>query len=182
MSFAFVTTNKGKVKEAEGILGQKLEVFSLDLDEIQSMDLEKIVRQKAIAAFEKVKKPLIVDDVSVEVAAWNGFPGPFVKFLVEAVGPAGAIQMMHGVNERRVVVKASVGLHDGKNVYTFVGEVSGVIAPSPRGSGGYGWDSIFIQDGQSKTYAEMTLEEKNAISHRHAALEKVRAFLVTHPM
>ena len=182
MPFVFVTSNKGKAYEAEAILGRKLEIISVDLDEIQSMDLEKIVRQKAIAAFEKVRKPLMVDDVAVEVAAWHGFPGPFVKFMVVSVGVLGMMHMMEHVKNRRVTVKASVGLHDGKNVYTFLGAVSGTIAPSPTGEKGFGWDSIFIPDGQSKTYAEMTDEEKNAISHRHAVLEKVRTFLETHPI
>src|SRR3990172_9691521 len=80
----FVTSNKDKVDEAQKNLGIPIEIVDIDIDEIQSMDLKKIVKHKALEAYKRVKKPVFVDDVSFEVRAWNGFPGPFIKFLQKA--------------------------------------------------------------------------------------------------
>src|SRR3972149_1427183 len=75
------TTNKGKVEEISEMLKIPLEFAKLELDEIQSMDLEYVARKKAEEAFKILKKPVIVDDVGVYFKAWNKFPGPFVKYI-----------------------------------------------------------------------------------------------------
>jgi len=122
-------------------------------------------------------KPLFVDDVALHIEAWNGFPGPFIKHLLEAVGSEGIVKMMKDETKRGVIAKAAIGFHNGKEVVTFVGEVKGTLAPEPRGEGGWGWDPLFIPNHTNKTYAEMTPEEKNAVSHRRAALEEFKKYL-----
>lgn len=82
----FVTSNRKKAQEAQEILGFPVKIFHAELDEIQEMDIKKIITKKAEAAYKTLKKPLIVDDVGMYVEAWNGFPGPFIKFLQEAGG------------------------------------------------------------------------------------------------
>lgn len=173
----FVTGNEGKIKEAQDILGFPIDVEKLNLDEIQSLNLEEIVTHKALQAFEKIKRPLIVDDVGLYVDAWNGFPGPFIKFLGIAGGNELLVKLMSTDKNRKVIAKAAIGYHDGYQVKTFVGEVKGMITETPRGEGGWGWDPAFIPEHGTKTYAEMDPEEKNKVSHRRAALEKLRAFL-----
>jgi len=78
---------------------------------------------------------------------------------------------------RQLVAKAAIGFHNDKEIFTFMGEVKGTLAVEPRGEGGWGWDPIFIPAHTDKTYAELTAEEKNAISHRRAALEKFKKYL-----
>ncbi len=175
----FVTGNKTKVKEAEAILKIPLKVSEIDLDEIQDLDLEKIAFHKLNQAYEKVKKPLIIDDVSVEVEAWNKFPGPLIKWVLMASnGDAGLLlKMLEGEKNRTATARLAIGYHDGKKARIFYGEVRGKIAQEIRGDNGFGWDPVFIPDGQSKTYAEMSSEEKSKISHRRKGLDKLKEFL-----
>jgi len=173
----FVTSNEGKMKEAEMILDIPIKLFKADLEEIQSLDLEEIVREKAKRAFELVGKPLFVDDVGVYIEAWNGFPGPFVKYLVEAVGTGGIARMVKDETNRKAIVRAAIGFHDGEKITTFIGEVKGTLAERPRGDRGWGWDPMFIPVGSEKTYAELTPEEKNSVSHRRIVLENFKKHL-----
>lgn len=173
----FVTSNEGKIKEAEMILGIPINPVKADLEEIQSLDLQEIVKAKAVKAFELIHKPLFVDDVGLYIEAWNGFPGPFIKYLRDAVGNEGLLGMMKEETNRQLVAKAAIGFHNGKEVLTFTGEVNGTLATEPRGEGGWGWDPVFIPAHTDKTYAELTAEEKNAISHRRIALEKFKKYV-----
>ena len=173
----FVTSNQSKAEEARMILEMPVEIRKADLIEIQSLNLEEIVRDKARQAFEMVGEPVIVDDVGFFLEAWNGFPGPFVKYILDTVGKEGILKMLEGEENRSVVVKAVIGFHDGKEIHTFVGEVRGVVASEARGDNGFGWDSIFIPESSDKTYAQMSLKEKSGISHRRVALEKFKQFL-----
>src|SRR5690242_12054201 len=99
-SLTLVTGNKNKAREAERILNVPLKVVEKELDEIQELDAEKVVLHKLNQAFEIVKSPVIVDDVSFEVAVWNGFPGPLIKWLLHASGGDNAsvmLKMLEGV-------------------------------------------------------------------------------------
>jgi non-canonical purine NTP pyrophosphatase (RdgB/HAM1 family) len=173
----FVTGNKGKMKEAQEILGFPIDIEQLDLDEIQSLDLAEIVTHKAQQAFEKIKRPLIVDDVGLYINAWNGFPGPFIKFLLQSGGNELLVKLLSTDNNRTVIARAAIGYHDGSGVKTFIGDVKGSLAEAPRGNGGWGWDPVFIPEHSTMTYAEMGPEQKNKISHRRAALEKLKMYL-----
>ena len=175
----FVTGNRAKVREAENILKIPLKVSEVDLDEIQDTDLEKIAFHKLNQAYEKIKKPLIVDDVSLEIHEWNGFPGPLIKWLLKAGdGDASVLlKMLEGVKNRSVTARLAIGFHDGKTPRIFYGETKGKIAEEIRGENGFGWDPVFIPDGRDKTYAEMSPDEKNEISHRRKGLDKLKEFL-----
>lgn len=176
----FVTSNRHKAKEAEEILDIKISPVDKDLVEIQSLDLEEIVKKKAKDAFQLIKKPVIVDDVGLYVSAWAGFPGPFIRYVYDAGGNELLLRMLQGEENRGVTAKAAIGFHDGKKAFAFIGEVKGEIAKEPRGKGGWGWDPIFIPEFTRKTYGELAPAEKNSISHRRAALEKFKSFLQTH--
>src|SRR5687767_45809 len=82
----FVTTNENKVREVSDILGLEPKRQNLDLDEIQEMDLLKIIEHKAHQAYAQLKKPVLVEDAGLYLAAWNGFPGPFIKWLATTMG------------------------------------------------------------------------------------------------
>ena len=85
----FVTSNQGKLREAEAVLGRRLQHRGLDLPELQSLDLEQVVRGKAKAAWEHLKQPVLVEDTALELGGLGGFPGPLVRWLLVSVGAAG---------------------------------------------------------------------------------------------
>jgi XTP/dITP diphosphohydrolase len=174
----FATSNKGKIKEVQAILAFPLTIASLDITEIQSLDLEKVAYHKVKEAYKQLKKPVFAEDVGFFIEAWNGFPGPFAKHLHNAVGDEGIIQMMRGQKNRKIIARAVIGYHNGKIIKTFWGERIGTLPVKPKGKKGWGWDAIFIPEGSSRTFAQMGEEAKNKISHRALALAEFKNFLI----
>ena len=173
-----VSGNSAKVAEVERILRIPIERVDKDINEIQSMDPEIITLHKLNEAFKIVSKPVIVDDVSFEVEVWNGFPGPLIKWLLEAKNdPSLMLRMMKGETNRNAIARLFVGFHDGTKSHIFKGEVRGVISQEIRGDNGFGWDKVFIPDGYEQTFAEMPAEIKDSISHRGRALDKLKRYL-----
>lgn len=175
-NLSFVSSNEGKIKEAQKILGFPIDIVKLELDEIQSLNLNNIVIKKAEEAYKKLNKPLLVDDVGLYLNGWSGFPGPFIKFLISKSGNDLLLQMLSSFTDKSAVLKSAIGYHNGKEIMVFIGEVEGDIVES-RGKGGWGFDSIFVPKGYDKTFAQMTEKEKNKISHRFQALVKLKEYL-----
>jgi len=171
----FVTSNLGKLREAEAVLGCKLDHHALEIDELQSLDLEHVVRHKAAEAFRRLDAPVLVEDTSLELAGMGGFPGPLIRWLLTSVGPAGICKLARCFEDRAATVRCVVVASDGAEEVSGVGVVRGTIARSARGRRGFGWDSAFIPEaGDGRTFAEMDEIEKNAISHRRLAFEALR--------
>jgi len=174
----FVTSNDGKLREAEAVLGVSLEHRPLDLAEPQSLDLHEVVRSKAVAAFELLARPVLVEDTGLELLGLRGFPGPLVRWLLASVGPEGICRIVDAFGDRRAVARCIACAADGHGPVLGEGAVLGTIAQSPRGLRGFGWDSTFIPDGgDGRTFAEMDEGEKNAISHRRKAFLALREAL-----
>lgn len=176
----FVTGNNAKAREVERILDIPLKIKSIELDEIQELDLEKVALHKLNQAFKLVKGPVIIDDVSVEIKAWNNFPGPLIKWLLKAGNDGDAsvlLKLLKNETNRSAKARLAVGFHDGKKAYIFIGEVEGSIALKIRGENGFGWDPVFIPDGFDQTFAEMEPKLKDSMSHRGRALAKFSDFL-----
>lgn len=171
----FVTSNKNKLREFEEILGIKLEQIELDLDEIQEVDVERVVEHKAREAYKKTKKPVIVEDTGLYIEEWNGLPGALVKWFERTIGYEKLARMIE--KNRKAYAKTVIGYFNGKEYKNFIGEIKGSIAEKPRGKTGFGWDVIFIPKGHDRTFAEMGGEEKNKISMRRLALEGLKKFL-----
>jgi non-canonical purine NTP pyrophosphatase (RdgB/HAM1 family) len=179
-SLTLVSGNKNKAREIERILNIPLKVVDKELEEIQELDVEKVALHKVNQAYEIVKSPVIVDDVSFEIAAWSGFPGPLIKWLLHASGGDNAsvmLRMLEGVVDRRVIAKLAIGFHDGESAKVFIGECPGTVARQIRGENGFGWDPVFIPDGYEDTFAEMDPKIKDSISHRGKALSQFSDFL-----
>lgn len=176
----FVTTNEHKRREAREILGVKLEAADPDVPEVQALDVAEVAASKARAAYEALGSPahpVIVEDSGLVIGAWNGLPGALTKWFVSSVGNEGILEMLSGAEDRSATAVCAVAVaSDGGGVDVFVGEVAGVVATEPRGEGGFGWDPIFIPEGQELTYAEMG-EAKNRDSHRARAFRGVRRWL-----
>lgn len=173
----FATKNENKLREVNEILGRSLEQISIELFEPQGVKVEDVVREKAKDAFHKTGKFVLVEDTSLEFAAWNGLPGALIKWFLDTVGNEGILKMFSVETNRTAIAKTAVGFFDGAQARVFVGEISGMVPKTIRGTGGFGWDSIFVPDGHEKSFAEMTPTEKNAISMRKLALERMKAEL-----
>jgi len=173
----FLTSNKNKAKEAEAILKRPIKITSKEIKEIQSLDLEEIVYHKVVDAYKAVKKPVFVEDVGIYIEAWNGFPGPFYRYINECGGPNLLLRMMNSEKNRNAASKVVVGFHDGEEIHKFIGEVKGKIANELRGPIKFGWDPVFIPEGYDKTFSELGPDIKNSISARRIALNKFKNFL-----
>ena len=176
----FVTTNEHKRREVQEILGFELERADLDLPEIQAIDPAEVAADKARAAREALGRPglpVLVEDSGLMVDAWDGFPGALTKWLMQSIGNEGLLRMLPPGEDRsaRAVCVVALAQADG-NVLTFRGEVPGTLAQRPRGTGGFGYDPVFIPEWSSMTYAEMG-EGKNEDSHRARAFRAVREWL-----
>jgi len=161
-----VSTNPNKGIEAERILGIPLLRVSITLPEIQAATVEDITRYKVEVARTKGYERLIVEDVSLGFDELGNFPGPYVRWLLEAAGGAGLAAIAYALNNRAARAQCCVGYWNGKQVKTFLGETQGEILVQPRGERHFGWDAWFQPRDSQKTFAEMTDSEKDAVSHR----------------
>ena len=163
-----VTSRPEKALEARR-LGYAVERIDLELPEPQALDPAEIVEAKARAAYAAVSRPVLVEDSGLAVHAWGGFPGALVKWLERSAGLAALARMLDAFPDRSASAVCVVAYFDGKSLRTGAGRAPGSIAAEPRGANGFGWDRLFVPAGDSRTYAEMTAAEKDAISHRRRA-------------
>jgi non-canonical purine NTP pyrophosphatase (RdgB/HAM1 family) len=179
MSLFFITGNQNKFAEVKTILPQ-IELLRIDLPELQEINPKKIIETKLQAAFEHNTGEFIVEDTSLYLDCLNGLPGPFIKWFEKTVGLEGLATITDKMGNNKAMAKVLIGYAKNRNeMYYFEGVLPGTIVP-PRGTNGFGWDSIFQPDGLTKTYAEMTMEEKNQLSMRKVAALKLKEFLDTH--
>ena len=170
-----ITSNIGKIEEINAILGTDHKVSTIEVPEIQSLDLDEVITAKAKAAYEKIKKPVLVTDVSLEIEGLSGLQGPFVKFFLKTLGAEKTVKLVKG--SRRTKVTDAVAVYDGKILKIFKGTVWGKVVPKSRGTSGFGFDFVFVPDGYRQTYAQMPSAVKNKISHRAMALKKLKDYL-----
>lgn len=163
-----VTGNPNKLKELQSIFPSELALGSvkLDLDEIQSLDPHEIARHKLRQAYEILRQPVIVEDVSAGLESMGGLPGPFVKFFQQVMGSDALYRL--GGEGTRVKIICTMGYFDGKKEIIVDGIVEGTLT-EPGGEGGFGFDVCVIPDGFAQTFAEMDDDLKNRQSHRYRA-------------
>lgn len=154
MKVVFVTGNQNKADYLSKLIGLELDYQKINLDEIQSLDLKEIVKHKVIQAYEKIKKPVLVEDVSLEFKALGQLPGPFIKFFIEQMRGEDLCRLVDG-KDRDAVAKCVFGYYDGQEIKLFQGSLTGKIANKPAGENGFGWDKIFIPEGYEITRAQM---------------------------
>ena len=149
----------------------------LDLPEIQSLDYLEIVKQKAIAAYQEIQSPVLVEDTSLTFCALGKLPGTLIKWFLTELGKEGLCKILDSYSDRSAIAQACFCLYDGKKFELFVGQVRGTIASEPRGDQDFGWGPIFIPAGCIKTWGEMSTSEQDATAVRKLALEKLGAYL-----
>jgi XTP/dITP diphosphohydrolase len=187
-SLFFGTGNAKKLKEIREILGDRFTIKSftdlpspLEVEETEST-LEGNAALKAQAFFDCVGIPCISDDTGLEVEALDGAPGVFSARYAGPEGDAQAnmaklLHEMAGLSIRKAKFRTVIAYYDGKKMSFFEGELKGSIGHEPRGTNGFGYDPVFLPEGENRTLAEFTAEEKNAISHRGRALNQFVGFL-----
>jgi len=174
IKLSIVTENRGKGLEALKILessGVEAEILTMKKQEIQSDSLEEIALYSARIAYLNIKKPLVVDDSGLFIDSLKGFPGPYSSYVYKKIGVQGILKLMERIEDRRACFKTALAAIIPPLEKVYVGETCGVIADKPRGDMGFGFDPIFIPEGSTRTYAEMSIEEKNRYSHRSKAYQ-----------
>jgi XTP/dITP diphosphohydrolase len=178
MELTLVTSNKNKFGETREIAqdyGIDLKYEAVDIPEIRGT-LEEIVQDKARRSFEAVGRPVLVDDSGFFLNAWRGFPGPFSAFALERLGCEGILSLMEDVKDRSAEFRCAAAYYDGKDLRVRLGIVHGRVTEEQRGSGGFGYDPIFIPDGHHRTFAE-DFRFKMRVSHRRRAFRELFAAL-----
>jgi len=171
---AFVTTNQGKFREVAAILGDagvKIVHEDRSYPEIQTDRLEKVVRFAATVLDDQIKGDYLIDDSGLFIEAFGGFPGVYSSYVYKRLGCAGILKLLEGSKSRAAAFETVFLLRRGGEHEVFHGECRGTIALAEKGPGGFGFDPIFIPEGATKTFAEMTLVEKNRVSHRARAVD-----------
>lgn len=172
----FVTGNPGKVGEFKTLIPE-IQQLELDLDEIQSLDPKVVIQHKLEQAARHHSGALIVEDTNLSIDCLGGLPGTFIRWFEKAVGLEGIAKMATTYPDRSATARATIGYRDQKgDSRYFVGEIRGTVV-TPRGTAGFGWDSIFVPDGYQQTFAELGPEIKNRISMRRRAIERLKTFL-----
>uniref|UniRef100_A0A915I328 Inosine triphosphate pyrophosphatase n=1 Tax=Romanomermis culicivorax TaxID=13658 RepID=A0A915I328_ROMCU len=156
-----------------------VESLDIDLPEYQG-DPDHVVVEKCLAAYNIVKKPVLVEDTCLCFNAMNGLPGPYIKWFLKSLKPEGLHKMLSAFADKSAYALCTFAYFDGQNgrggesgVKLFKGRTDGRIV-EPRGQRNFGWDPCFQPDGFDSTYAEMDQETKNKISHRAKALDALK--------
>ena len=169
----FVSSNENKFQETERMLsnfGMQINFFKTTLEEIQSNDLNDIAEQKAINAYEIVKKPIIIEDDGLFIDSLNGFPGPYSSYVYDTIGNKGIMNLLENCETRDAKFVSIIAYYSTEHgVKLFESSIPGKIS-SVIEKGGWGYDPIFIPNGESKTYANVS--DKDKFSHRAASLTK----------
>ncbi|KAJ7248878.1 inosine triphosphate pyrophosphatase-like protein [Mycena haematopus] len=179
-SLIFVTGNPNKLKEVKAILSAggrpiEIETQSLDIPEIQGTTQEVAIA-KCRRAAELLGRPCITEDTALCFEALKGLPGPYIKYFLAALGHEGLNALSLPSKAAWALCTFAYSAGPGADPILFEGRTDGSIVPA-RGPDIFGWDAVFEPSGTGLTYAEMPSDQKNKISHRYKALEKLREFL-----
>jgi len=154
-------------------------IFALTVPEVQGTT-EEVAMEKCRRAAELLQGPCITEDTALCFKALNGLPGVYIKHFLTELGLDGLNKLLQGfpTTEAWALCTFAYSAGPGSEPILFQGRVDGKIVP-PRGAERFGWNPIFEVEHTGKTFAEMTEEEKNSISHRYRSLEKLTAYLRT---
>ena len=188
MTLCFATNNGHKIQEVSAVLGKEFRLLTLEEAGIseelpeEQVTLEGNARQKAQYIFDRYGIPCFADDTGLEVDALNGAPG---VYSARYAGPQRnsednirlLLRNLAGKFPRTAKFRTVIWLALPQGQWFFEGAVHGSIMEDPKGTGGFGYDPVFLPDQSARTMAEMTLEEKNRISHRALAVQRLNEFL-----
>ena len=190
ISIVFASNNQHKINEIQQLIPAELKLLSLDsigcVEEIPetALTIEGNAILKANYVTEKYGHYCFADDTGLEVEALNGEPGVYsARYAGEQKNANDNMQKLlknlESSTQRNAQFKTIICLNINGEQHLFEGIVKGKIVLEPKGNQGFGYDPIFIPDGYTTTFAEMSMEEKSKISHRGLAVEKLVRFLTS---
>lgn len=179
----FITSNKGKYQEASQKLkpaGYHVIQKNIGYPEIQAETLEEVVRFGSTFVQHRFPHCFFIEDAGLYIDTLHGFPGVYSKYVYYTIGCSGILKLLEGTksSQRTATFRSVYALGEPKkDPMLFIGECTGIIAECCMGAHGFGYDPIFIPDGDHRTFAQMSVDDKNRYSHRGRALEKVIHYL-----
>ena len=176
----FATDNVNKFNEARKVLAEfdiAVGMLRVKRLEVQSDSLEEIAKTSVLDSFGRCRLPIIVEDAGLFINELSGFPGPYAAYVYRTVGNEGLLRLMQQVSVRKAKFESAVAYMSDRQKFPvcFKGEVIGEITKEEQRRAnqmGFGFDPIFRPDGSRRTFAEMTISEKNGFSHRAMALRR----------
>ena len=177
----FITGNEGKVAELqEKIRKKKFTILQKDLGypEIQAESLEDVALYGAEYLQQHLNRPFILEDAGIFIEELDGFPGVYSKFVYFTIGLQGILTLMKDTTNRTAIFRSVYAYAEpDKKPILFIGECPGTITTKQKGTQGFGYDPIFQPTAKATTFAEMTLETKNTVSHRGKAIDNLIQYL-----
>jgi len=188
MKLIFATNNKHKIREISDLLDNRFNVLGLadvSITEDIPEDADSLADNalfKARYVHERTGLNVFADDTGLEVDALDGAPGVYsARYAGTSKSPEDNIikllKELTGVENRKAKFRTVIALIFDNREYLFEGTVEGRIIETKRGTGGFGYDPVFMPEGYDRTFAEIPLSEKNKISHRARAMKKLISFL-----
>lgn len=179
MDIRFLSSNEHKIREVKAILGPvgvQIVPASIKIEELQTEDVQRLVRDKLLKAFERIGRPVFVEHTGLYLPGLNGLPGGLTQIFWDRLEADSFVSLVKSLDSRIVTAKTVIGYCDSQTIHYFEGEVSGTVPDTPAGSLNFQWDCVFVPDGFSQTFAELG-DKKNEISMRRKALDQFAAFL-----
>jgi len=174
----FITGNANKFREVQQLLPE-VQQLDLDLDEIQSLDPNVVIRHKLAQAAAQHDGSFMVEDTSVLCDGLHGLPGTFIKWFIEAAGLEGIARMAAESGDTSATARTVIGYRDEHGAdHFFTGEVQGRIV-TPRGERGFGWNPIFVPEGHNQSFAQLSDAARQQLSMRSAAVNQLKRHLAT---
>jgi len=153
--------------------GYEVEHIKTKYPEIQAETLEETIVPGLEWLIERYDRPLFIDDSGLFVDALKGFPGVYSSYVFKTVGCEGILRLMRGVEDRSARFECCIGyMEPGGKPFIARGVAYGTISHEMAGTGGFGYDPIFVPEGHTRTYAQIEVSEKNTMSHRGRAVAK----------
>ncbi len=178
----FVSSNMNKFFELRALIrgDVRIDAKSVEVPEIQSLDVAEVARDKAEKAYKLVRMPLIVEDTGLYIKALGGFPGALVKWILRPDGADKGNRRICGMvpdADRRAYSETAIAFCDGGSLKVFTGRTYGTISKAPEGGLDFGWGPVFIPRGHDLTFGQMGTISKNKVSSRGKAAEKLNRYL-----
>jgi XTP/dITP diphosphohydrolase len=171
----FITSNSHKYQEVRKMTSLPIFQTPLEYPEIQADTLEAVALYGIEYCHDRVREPCFLEDSGLFIHALSGFPGPYSRYVFETLGCDGILKLLS--EERKAHFESVIAYADESDTKLFIGRVDGRISRTKKGEKGFGFDPIFIPEGEKRTFALMTLQEKNLYSHRGKAFKNLITYL-----
>ncbi|WP_316157934.1 non-canonical purine NTP pyrophosphatase [Cupriavidus sp. BIC8F] len=179
MKIRFMSGNAHKITEVQRILtpvGVEVVPVSRKIEELQTEDVDSLVRDKLAKAFQAIGRPLFVEHTGLYLSGLNGLPAGLTQIFWDRLQANRFADLVAGLGDAKVTAKTILGYCDGREIHIFEGAIDGTVPRKPAGPPDFQWDCVFVPDGSTRTFAEMGAA-KDDISMRRKALDLFAAHL-----